>query len=200
MLTLVPYVLASQGTMLAGRASVFNVSQEGITLAGASVGFLGAYLSGGNLLQGTTLREIAVPGLSRIPLRDTRTFPLTSRRASAILWRHLAHLEEAITDRDLAALDDVGSQPGAVHEGPEHARLRLLLEIGTRLAQADAQTQCFTDSEPLADQDAQVDPGRQHVSPGGPLWATASGAVPRRPCSGLGWSLKVQTPSPYWTA
>jgi simple sugar transport system permease protein len=55
MLTLVPYVLASQGTMLAGRAGVFNVSQEGIMLAGASVGFLGAYLSGGNLLQGVLL-------------------------------------------------------------------------------------------------------------------------------------------------
>lgn len=58
MLTLVPYVLASQGTMLAGRAGVFNVSQEGIMLVGASVGFLGAYLSGGSLLQGMVLAMV----------------------------------------------------------------------------------------------------------------------------------------------
>jgi simple sugar transport system permease protein len=44
MLALVPYVLASQGTMLGGRTGLFNVSQEGIMLVGASVGFLGAYL------------------------------------------------------------------------------------------------------------------------------------------------------------
>lgn len=59
MLTLVPYVLASQGTMLAGRAGVFSVSQEGIMLVGASVGFLGAYLSGGNLWQGMALAMLA---------------------------------------------------------------------------------------------------------------------------------------------
>ncbi|MDR5702427.1 MAG: ABC transporter permease [Armatimonadota bacterium] len=58
MLTLVPYVLASQGTMLGGRAGVFNVAQEGIMLAGASVGFLGAYLSGGNLVQGALLAMV----------------------------------------------------------------------------------------------------------------------------------------------
>lgn len=46
---LVPYVLAGQGTMLAGRAGVFNVSQEGVMLVGASVGFIGSYLLGGNL-------------------------------------------------------------------------------------------------------------------------------------------------------
>jgi len=40
---MVPYVLASQGTMLAGRTGQFNVAQEGIMLAGASLGFLGAY-------------------------------------------------------------------------------------------------------------------------------------------------------------
>ena len=43
-LALVPYVLASQGTMLGGRTGVFSVSQEGIMLVGASAGFLGAYL------------------------------------------------------------------------------------------------------------------------------------------------------------
>lgn len=46
----VPYLLASQGTMLAGRTGVFVVSQEGIMVAGASVGFLGSFLIGGNLV------------------------------------------------------------------------------------------------------------------------------------------------------
>ena len=38
MLAIVPYVFASQGTMLAGRTGLFIVSQEGIMLVGASVG------------------------------------------------------------------------------------------------------------------------------------------------------------------
>lgn len=46
MLAIVPYILASQGTMLSGRTGLFNVAQEGIMLLGASVGFLGAYYSG----------------------------------------------------------------------------------------------------------------------------------------------------------
>jgi len=46
-LAMVPYTLAAQGTMLAGRTGVFNVAQEGIMLLGASVGFLGAYLFDG---------------------------------------------------------------------------------------------------------------------------------------------------------
>lgn len=41
-LALVPYILASQGTMLAGQTGLFNVSQEGIMLSGASIGFLAA--------------------------------------------------------------------------------------------------------------------------------------------------------------
>ncbi len=47
MLTLVPYVLAAQGTMLGGRAGVFSVAQEGIMLVCAAVGFLAAYHLGG---------------------------------------------------------------------------------------------------------------------------------------------------------
>jgi general nucleoside transport system permease protein len=43
LLSMVPYILASQGTMLGGRTGVFNVAQEGIMLVGASVGFLVAY-------------------------------------------------------------------------------------------------------------------------------------------------------------
>jgi ABC-type uncharacterized transport system permease subunit len=49
-LALVPYVLASQGTMLGGRTGLFSVAQEGIMLVGASVGFLGAYLAGSLLV------------------------------------------------------------------------------------------------------------------------------------------------------
>lgn len=41
-LALVPYVLTSQGTMLAGRTGQFIVYQEGLMLASASLGFLGA--------------------------------------------------------------------------------------------------------------------------------------------------------------
>jgi len=54
MLAMVPYVLASQGTMLGGRTGLFSVSQEGIMLVGASLGFLGAYLYG-SLLYGMLL-------------------------------------------------------------------------------------------------------------------------------------------------
>ena len=46
-LSIVPFVLASQGTMLGGRTGLFNVAQEGIMLLGASLGFLGAFLYGG---------------------------------------------------------------------------------------------------------------------------------------------------------
>jgi len=46
MFAIVPYILAAQGTMLGGRTGLFNVAQEGIMLLGASLGFLGAYLTG----------------------------------------------------------------------------------------------------------------------------------------------------------
>ncbi|MGH2536325.1 MAG: ABC transporter permease [Candidatus Promineifilaceae bacterium] len=46
MLALAPYVLASQGTMLAGRTGIFIVHQEGVMLVGASIGFLAAEGSG----------------------------------------------------------------------------------------------------------------------------------------------------------
>lgn len=49
-LSMVPFVLASQGTMLSGRTGVFNVAQEGIMLVGAAVGFLVSYVTGSNLL------------------------------------------------------------------------------------------------------------------------------------------------------
>jgi general nucleoside transport system permease protein len=40
---MVPYLLASLGTMLGGLTGVFSVSQEGVMLLGASVGFLVSY-------------------------------------------------------------------------------------------------------------------------------------------------------------
>lgn len=49
-LSMVPFVLASQGTMLGGRTGVFNVAQEGIMLVGAAVGFLVSYVTGSNLV------------------------------------------------------------------------------------------------------------------------------------------------------
>lgn len=65
-LSMVPYVLASQGTMLSGRAGVFNVAQEGIMLLGASIGFLGAYAFG-NLVYGIVLAML-VGGLFGLAL------------------------------------------------------------------------------------------------------------------------------------
>ena len=45
MMTVVPFVLASQGTMLGGRTGVYIVAQEGIMLVGASIGFVVSYLT-----------------------------------------------------------------------------------------------------------------------------------------------------------
>jgi simple sugar transport system permease protein len=47
---MVPYLLASLGTMLGGLAGVFSVSQEGVMLLGASVGFLISYGTGSSAL------------------------------------------------------------------------------------------------------------------------------------------------------
>lgn len=45
---MVPFLLAAQGTVLSGRAGVFNVSQEGLMVLGAAVGFLTSYQLGSN--------------------------------------------------------------------------------------------------------------------------------------------------------
>lgn len=50
LLSMVPFVLAGQGTMLSGRTGVFNVAQEGIMLVCASVGFLVSFYSGSLLV------------------------------------------------------------------------------------------------------------------------------------------------------
>jgi len=60
-LTMTPFVLAAQGTMLAGRTGVFNVAQEGTMLTTASVGFIVAYKTG-NMLWGA-IAALLVGGL-----------------------------------------------------------------------------------------------------------------------------------------
>ena len=50
LLLMVPFVLASQGTMLGGRTGIFIVAQEGIMLLGASLGFLVSYQVGNNFV------------------------------------------------------------------------------------------------------------------------------------------------------
>lgn len=45
---MVPYIFAAQGTMLSGRAGIFNVSQEGMLTVGAAVGFLVSLKVGSN--------------------------------------------------------------------------------------------------------------------------------------------------------
>lgn len=50
MFYMVPFVLAGQGTMIAGRTGVFNVAQEGIMLFGSAIGFLVTYYTGSPLV------------------------------------------------------------------------------------------------------------------------------------------------------
>lgn len=45
---MVPYILVAQGTMISGRAGIFNVSQEGMMVIGAAVGFLVSLKVGSN--------------------------------------------------------------------------------------------------------------------------------------------------------
>jgi ABC-type uncharacterized transport system permease subunit len=65
-LTMVPYVLASQGTMLGGRTGVYIVAQEGIMLVGASLGFVVSYLTN-NVAYGV-LSAVAVGGVFGLAL------------------------------------------------------------------------------------------------------------------------------------
>jgi general nucleoside transport system permease protein len=58
---MVPYLLASLGTMLGGLAGVFSVSQEGVMLLGASVGFLISYGTGS-----TTLGILLAAGIGAV--------------------------------------------------------------------------------------------------------------------------------------
>lgn len=47
---MVPFLLVAQGTMLSGRSGIFNVSQEGLMLLGASVGYLVSLTVGSNIV------------------------------------------------------------------------------------------------------------------------------------------------------
>lgn len=47
---MVPFLFVAQGTMLSGRAGIFNVSQEGLMLLGAAVGYLVSLNVGSSLL------------------------------------------------------------------------------------------------------------------------------------------------------
>lgn len=67
LLSMVPFVLAAQGTMLGGRTGVFNVAQEGIMLVGASVGFIASYVTGGNITVGI-VAAMVVGGLFGLAL------------------------------------------------------------------------------------------------------------------------------------
>jgi simple sugar transport system permease protein len=58
---MVPYLLASLGTMLGGLTGVFSVSQEGVMLLGASVGFLVSYGSGS-----TTVGILVAAGIGAV--------------------------------------------------------------------------------------------------------------------------------------
>ncbi len=66
LISMVPFVLAGQGTMLGGITGMFNVAQEGIMLTGASVGFLVGYLTG-DLFLGM-LAAMALGGLFGLAL------------------------------------------------------------------------------------------------------------------------------------
>ena len=68
---MVPFLLAAQGTVLSGRAGLFNVSQEGLMVLGASVGFLASYKSGSNLLG--ILAALAIGGLFGLIFAYTTT-------------------------------------------------------------------------------------------------------------------------------
>ena len=68
---MVPFLLAAQGTVLSGRAGIFNVSQEGVMVLGASVGFLVSFEIGSNTVG--LLVAAAVGGLFGLILAYTST-------------------------------------------------------------------------------------------------------------------------------
>lgn len=68
---MVPFLLAAQGTVLSGRAGIFNVSQEGVMVLGASVGFLASFEVGSNTVG--LLIAAAVGGLFGLVLAYTST-------------------------------------------------------------------------------------------------------------------------------
>ena len=68
---MVPFLLAAQGTVLSGRAGLFNVSQEGLMVLGASVGFLVSFKLDSNLLG--LFGALAIGGLFGLVFAYTTT-------------------------------------------------------------------------------------------------------------------------------
>ncbi|GAB3296970.1 ABC transporter permease [Epidermidibacterium keratini] len=58
-MAMVPFILVAQGTMLGGRAGLFNVSQEGMMMLGASIGFVVSWSVGGNNFLGLVAAAVA---------------------------------------------------------------------------------------------------------------------------------------------
>jgi len=69
---MVPYLLASLGTMLGGLTGVFSVAQEGVMVLGASVGFLVSYGVGSNTVG--ILAAAAVGGVFGLLLGAATTY------------------------------------------------------------------------------------------------------------------------------
>lgn len=73
-MAMVPFILVAQGTMLSGRAGLFNVSQEGMMMLGAAVGFVTSWKLGGNNFMGVLVAGLvgAVFGLAFAFLSNLR--------------------------------------------------------------------------------------------------------------------------------
>lgn len=68
---MVPFLLAAQGTVLSGRAGLFNVSQEGLMVLGAAVGFLVSFKVDSNALG--LLAALAIGGVFGLVFAYTTT-------------------------------------------------------------------------------------------------------------------------------
>lgn len=68
---MVPFLLAAQGTVLSGRAGLFNVSQEGLMVLGAAVGFLVSFKVDSNALG--LLAALAIGGVFGLIFAYTTT-------------------------------------------------------------------------------------------------------------------------------
>src|SRR3712207_4668641 len=82
--------------------------------------------------------------------------------ASGLGW---ALVDDGVADRDVAPEDDVGVEPGAVHEAAHDAGLGHLLEVVARLAELDADRLDAADGEAAAHEGVDVDPARRHLAP-----------------------------------
>ena len=129
---MVPFLLAAQGTVLSGRAGLFNVSQEGLMVLGASVGFLVSFklesnalglLAAGDPALGAELASYAAAGVDI----DEGTIPHESGLVpeSVDFGKGCFLGQEAVATGVCAALreDDVVT---STHRGHGHRRGRRL--------------------------------------------------------------------------